>query len=216
MEFKDATDADRAITLCNSGVIACDARLLFELIGAVGNDNASGEYYLTDIVALARAAGLRADVVTCDEAETLGINSRAELAAAEAAFQARARAARWRMASPCSTPTASISPMTPSSGATHDRARTSSSVPASPSNPAPVSAPFRHLEGCHVSRGATVGPYARLRPGAELAEDVAVGNFVEIKNAVIDEGAKVNHLSYIGDAHVGAAQYRRGHHHLQL
>ncbi len=93
VEFKDATEVERAITLCNSGVIACDAQTLFDLIDAVGNDNAAGEYYLTDIVALARARGLNATAVTCDEAETLGVNARAQLAEAEAAFQIRARAA---------------------------------------------------------------------------------------------------------------------------
>src|SRR6056297_897054 len=93
VEFKDATEAERAITFCNSGVIAAPARLLFDLIGEVGNDNASGEYYLTDIAALARARGLSTTAIACDEAETLGVNSRAELAAAEAAFQTRARTA---------------------------------------------------------------------------------------------------------------------------
>ncbi|MCB1359468.1 MAG: NTP transferase domain-containing protein, partial [Maritimibacter sp.] len=93
VEFKDATEAERAIRLCNSGVVMADAALLFDLVAAVGNDNAAGEYYLTDIVGIANARGLRAVAVTCDETETLGINTRAELAAAEAAFQARARAA---------------------------------------------------------------------------------------------------------------------------
>ncbi|MGJ8595481.1 bifunctional UDP-N-acetylglucosamine diphosphorylase/glucosamine-1-phosphate N-acetyltransferase GlmU [Sulfitobacter sp.] len=204
VEFKDASEEERAITLCNSGVIACNATLLFDLIDAVGNENASGEYYLTDIVGLARSRGLKATAVTCDEAETLGVNSRAQLAEAEAAFQARARAILIEDGVTLQAPEtvflardtvigrdALIEPnvvfgagVTIESGA-HIRA-------------------FSHLEGCHVSRGAVVGPYARLRPGAELEENAKVGNFVEIKNAVLAEGAKVNHLSYIGDAFVGA------------
>ena len=204
VEFKDASEAERAITLCNSGVIACNAALLFDLIDAVGNENASGEYYLTDIIGLARSRGLKATAVTCDESETLGVNSRAQLAEAEAAFQARARASLIEDGVTLQAPDtvflardtvigrdALIEPnvvfgagVTVESGA-HIRA-------------------FSHLEGCHVSRGAVVGPYARLRPGAELEENAKVGNFVEIKNAVLAEGAKVNHLSYIGDAFVGA------------
>lgn len=204
VEFKDATESERAIRLCNSGVVACDAATLFDLIDAIGNDNASGEYYLTDAVAAARDKGLSATVVTCDEAETLGVNSRPQLAQADAAFQARSRQAAMEDGVTLVAPEAVyfaydtvigrdtvIEPnvvfapgVTIESGA-HIRA-------------------FSHLEGCHVSRGAIVGPYARLRPGAELAEDTRIGNFVEVKNARIDEGAKVNHLSYIGDATVGA------------
>ena len=204
VEFKDATEDERAITLCNSGVICADRAQLFDLIAQVGKDNAAGEYYLTDIVALARAQGLGAGVVRCDEAETLGINTRAELAQAETLFQTRMRTEALDNGVTLSAPETVyfaqdtyigrdavvdqfvvFGPgVTVESGA-HIRA-------------------FSHLEGCHVSRGAVVGPYARLRPGAELAEDVRIGNFVEIKNAQIDEGAKVNHLSYVGDATVGA------------
>jgi len=203
VEYKDATEEERAISFCNSGLMACDAQTLFDLIAQVGNDNASGEYYLTDVVELARARGLSVTAVACDEAETMGINSRADLAGAEAVFQARARAdlleAGVTMTAPDTVhlafdtvigrdsliePNVVFGPgVTVESGAT-------------------IRA-FSHLEGCHVSRGAVVGPYARLRPGAELAEDVRVGNFVEIKNAEIAEGAKVNHLSYIGDASIG-------------
>jgi bifunctional UDP-N-acetylglucosamine pyrophosphorylase/glucosamine-1-phosphate N-acetyltransferase len=204
VEFRDATEEERAITFCNSGVVACDAQLLFDLLDAVSNDNAAGEYYLTEIVGIARARGLSATAVACEEAETLGINSRVELADAEAAFQARARAQAFEdgvtMAAPetvyfafdtCVGRDTVIEPnvvfgpgVTVESGA-QIRA-------------------FSHLEGCHVARGAVVGPYARLRPGAELAEDVRIGNFVEVKNAQIGAGTKVNHLSYIGDATLGA------------
>ncbi|MBV6634550.1 MAG: bifunctional UDP-N-acetylglucosamine diphosphorylase/glucosamine-1-phosphate N-acetyltransferase GlmU [Mameliella sp.] len=203
VEFKDATDEERDITLCNSGVIAADKGLLAEMLARVGNDNASGEYYLTDVPGLARAEGRSATVVRCPEAETLGVNSRTDLAFAEAAFQAAARAELLDLGVTLQAPEtvhlawdtvvgrdAEIEPnvvfgpgVTVESGA---RIRA-----------------FSHLEGCHVSRGAIVGPYARLRPGAELAEDVHVGNFVEVKNAVLHEGVKANHLTYIGDAEIG-------------
>ena len=203
VEYKDATEAQRAITLCNSGVIAADRALMFDLLGQIKNDNASGEYYLTDLPALARARGLTATAVTCTEAETLGVNTRAQLAEAEAFFQSRMRRQALETGVTLTAPDtvyfcldtvigrdATIEPnvvfgpgVTIESGA---------SIRA-----------FSHLEGCHVSRGATVGPYARLRPGAELAEDSHVGNFVEIKNAILHEGVKANHLSYIGDAEVG-------------
>ena len=204
VEFKDASPEQRQISFCNSGLMACNASTLFSLIDEVSNDNASGEYYLTDVVALARAKGLTVTAVACDESETLGVNSRADLAKAEAIFQTRARADLLETGVTMTAPEtvylafdtvigrdALIEPnvvfgpnVTIESGA-HIRA-------------------FSHLEGCHVSRGAIVGPYARLRPGAELGEDVRVGNFVEVKNAVVAEGAKINHLSYVGDASIGA------------
>ncbi|MBK1637055.1 bifunctional UDP-N-acetylglucosamine diphosphorylase/glucosamine-1-phosphate N-acetyltransferase GlmU [Rhodovulum adriaticum] len=203
VEFKDATEQERAIGLCNSGVIAAKAELLFELISEVGNDNAAQEYYLTDIVALARARGLSAGVVTCDESETLGVNSRADLARAEAAFQARARDAALAGGVTLTAPETVFF--------AHDTVIGRDAViepnvvfgPGVTVESGAIIRAFSHLEGCHVSRGAVVGPYARLRPGAELSEDVRVGNFVEIKNAQIAEGAKVNHLTYIGDAGVG-------------
>lgn len=203
VEHKDALDEERNITLCNGGVIACRSPLLFELIAEIKDDNASGEYYLTDVVGLARKRGLSATAVICDEAETLGVNSREDLVAADALFQTRARAILLddgvTLMAPDSIylardtvigrdaviePNVVFGPnVTVESGAT-------------------IRA-FSHLEGCHVSRGAIVGPYARLRPGAELSEDVRVGNFVEIKNTTLAEGAKVNHLSYIGDTTIG-------------
>ncbi|SUZ30684.1 Bifunctional protein GlmU [Roseibaca ekhonensis] len=204
VEFKDATEDERAITLCNSGVLCADRATLFDLIAEVGNDNASGEYYLTDVVALARARGLSAGVVTCPEAETLGINTRAELAGAEAAFQRQARAEALDNGVTLQAPDTVIFAQDTCLG------RDCMVEPYVVFGPdvtvesgATIRA-FSHLEGCHVSRGAVVGPYARLRPGAELAEDVRVGNFVEIKNAQLAEGAKVNHLSYVGDADIGA------------
>ncbi|NNE53640.1 MAG: bifunctional UDP-N-acetylglucosamine diphosphorylase/glucosamine-1-phosphate N-acetyltransferase GlmU [Sulfitobacter sp.] len=205
VEFKDASDKERAITLCNSGVIACRSDLLFDLISVVDNDNASQEYYLTDIVAIARARGLSATVVTCDEAETLGVNSRADLAAAEAAFQTRKRIELMADGVTLMAPDTVFFARDTVIGRDAVVEPNVIFAPGVSVESGATIRAFSHLEGCHVSRGATVGPYARLRPGAELAEDTRIGNFVEIKNAQIAEGAKVNHLSYIGDATVGAA-----------
>ncbi len=203
VEFKDAAEAERAIKLCNSGVMAADAATLFSLIDAVGNANASGEYYLTDVVGLARARGLSAGVVVCDEAETLGINTRAELVAAEARLQARMRAEALEDGVTLIAPeTVHFSHDTVIGRDAVIEPNVIFALGVTVESGARIRS-FSHLEGCHVSRGAIVGPFARLRPGAELAEEVHVGNFVEIKNAQIAEGAKVNHLSYIGDADVG-------------
>ncbi|WP_292288049.1 bifunctional UDP-N-acetylglucosamine diphosphorylase/glucosamine-1-phosphate N-acetyltransferase GlmU [Marivita sp.] len=204
VEFKDATDEDRAATLCNSGVICARADTVFSLVDAIGNDNASGEYYLTDIVGIANARGLTASVVTCDEAETLGINSRVELARAEAAFQTRKRLELMTDGVQMQAPDTVFLSFDTTIGRD---AQIEPNVVFAPGVTVESGArirAFSHLEGAHVSRGATVGPFARLRPGAELAEEVHVGNFVEIKNATIDEGAKVNHLTYVGDAQIGA------------
>ncbi|PJI92299.1 UDP-N-acetylglucosamine pyrophosphorylase /glucosamine-1-phosphate N-acetyltransferase [Yoonia maricola] len=205
VEFKDATDKERAVTLCNSGVISANCATLFDLIDAVGNDNASGEYYLTDIIGIARARGLSATVVRCDETETLGINSRAELSNAEALFQAQARAAAQTDGVTLTAPETVFFAYDTVVG--RDTVIEPNVVfgPGVTVESGAMIRAFSHLEGCHVSRDAVVGPYARLRPGAELAEGVKVGNFVEIKNAQVAEGAKVNHLSYIGDASIGAS-----------
>ena len=204
VEYKDASPEERAITLCNSGVICADRAVLFDLISAITNQNASGEYYLTDIVGLARARGLSATAVTCDEAETLGINSRAELAQAEAAFQARARSEAQ------DNGVTLVAPDTVHFA--HDTLLGRDAVieqfvvfgPGVSVESGAMIRAFSHLEGCHVGQGAVVGPYARLRPGAELGDDAHVGNFVEIKNAILGTGAKANHLTYLGDADVGA------------
>ena len=203
VEFKDATPEERAITLCNSGVVCADVKVLFDLVAAVNCDNAAGEYYLPDIVGLARARGLTAGVVICDEAETLGINTRAELSDAERLFQIRARAEALDNGVTLTAPETVFFAMDTVVGRD---AIIGPNVVFGPrvtvESGAEIMA-FCHLAGCHVSRGAVVGPFARLRPGAELAEDVHVGNFVEIKNAMLDAGVKVGHLSYIGDADVG-------------
>ncbi|WP_444665556.1 bifunctional UDP-N-acetylglucosamine diphosphorylase/glucosamine-1-phosphate N-acetyltransferase GlmU [Cereibacter changlensis] len=205
VEFKDATDEVLAISLCNSGVICAEAKLLFDLVAAVDNQNASGEYYLTDIVELARAQGYSAGVVICDESETLGINTRAQLAEAEAEFQKRARAEALEDGVTLTAPETVFFALDTHIGRDAVIAPNVVFGPGVTVESGAEIKAFCHLEGCHVSRGATVGPFARLRPGAELAEDVHVGNFVEIKNSVLDEGVKVGHLTYLGDAHVGEA-----------
>ncbi|MEJ6394295.1 bifunctional UDP-N-acetylglucosamine diphosphorylase/glucosamine-1-phosphate N-acetyltransferase GlmU [Gymnodinialimonas sp. 2305UL16-5] len=203
VEFKEANAAERAVTFCNSGLVCGDAATMMSLLGKLENDNSAGEYYLTDLAELARAAGHSVTAVRCDEAETLGINSRAELAAAEVQFQALRRAALIEdgvtMQAPDSVHLALdtvigrdavIEPYVVfGPGVTVE---TGATIRA-----------FSHLEGCHVSAGAVVGPYARLRPGAEIGNDAKIGNFVEVKQADIGDGAKVNHLSYVGDASVG-------------
>ncbi|AXC48312.1 bifunctional UDP-N-acetylglucosamine diphosphorylase/glucosamine-1-phosphate N-acetyltransferase GlmU [Paracoccus suum] len=204
VEWKDADPATRAIRLCNSGVLACEADLLRDLIARVGNDNAAGEYYLTDVPGLARAAGRSAAVVTCDEAETLGINTRAELAAAEAAFQARARAALMADGVTLTDPASVWLALDTVIGRDAIIGPNVVFGPGVTIESGAEVMPFCHLEGCHVSAGATVGPFARLRPGAELGPDVHVGNFVEVKNSQLAEGVKVGHLTYLGDAEIGA------------
>ncbi|WP_371157785.1 bifunctional UDP-N-acetylglucosamine diphosphorylase/glucosamine-1-phosphate N-acetyltransferase GlmU [Jannaschia sp. 2305UL9-9] len=204
VEAKDATEAELAVTLCNSGVLAADADTLFDLLDQVGNDNAAGEYYLTDVPGLARAARMSARVVTCAEAETLGVNTRADLAAAEASFQARARAEAMDLGVTMTAPETVF--------LAHDTVIGRDVViephvvfgPGVTVESGATLRAFSHLEGCHVSDGCIIGPYARLRPGAELDRGVRVGNFVEVKNAQVAEGAKLNHLSYVGDADVGA------------
>jgi bifunctional UDP-N-acetylglucosamine pyrophosphorylase / glucosamine-1-phosphate N-acetyltransferase len=204
VEFKDATEVEQAITFCNSGLMACDATTFFSLVSEIGNDNASGEYYLTDIVALARENGLQVTAVTCDEDQTLGVNSRTDLANADRIFQNRARADLLEAGVTLMAPeTVYLSLDTVIGRDTVIEPNVVFGPGVTVESGARIRA-FSHLEGCHVSRGAIVGPYARLRPGTELAENTRVGNFVEIKNAEIAEGAKVNHLSYIGDASVGS------------
>lgn len=203
VEYKDADEATRAITLCNSGVMAADAGLLRDLVAQLSNDNAAGEYYLTDVVALARAQGRSAAVVTCDEAETLGINTRAELAAAEAAFQSRKRLDALENGVTMADPATVWFALDTHVGRDAIIGQNVVFGPGVTVESGAEILPFCHLEGCHVSAGATVGPFARLRPGAELGGDAHVGNFVEIKNAVLAEGVKVGHLTYLGDAEVG-------------
>ncbi|MEM7632792.1 MAG: bifunctional UDP-N-acetylglucosamine diphosphorylase/glucosamine-1-phosphate N-acetyltransferase GlmU [Pseudomonadota bacterium] len=205
VEYKDATEEERQIRFTNSGLLACDAAVLFDLIAGLSNDNASGEYYLTEVAELANARGLSVTAVKCDEAETLGVDSRADLAAADATFQARARAELLADGVTLAAPdTVYLSYDTVIGRDALIEPNVVFGPDVTVESGATIRA-FSHLEGCHVARGAVVGPYARLRPGAELAEDVRVGNFVEVKNATLAAGAKVNHLSYIGDASIGEA-----------
>lgn len=205
VEYKDADETTRAIRLVNSGVLAADAALLRRFVAQLGNDNAAGEYYLTDVPGLARAAGHRVEVVTCDEAETLGINTRAELAEAEALFQTRARQRALEDGVTMSDPATVWFALDTVIGRDAIIGQNVVFGPGVTVESGAEILPFCHLEGCHVSSGATVGPFARLRPGAELGGDVHVGNFVEIKNSVLDEGVKVGHLTYLGDAEIGKA-----------
>lgn len=203
VEWKDADDEERAITLCNSGVVMAETATLFRLAAAVGNDNAASEYYLTDIAEMARAEGLSVRVVRCDEAETMGINTRADLAQAEVVFQARARESTLANGVTMTAPeTVHFSHDTHIGRDTTIEPHVVFAPGVTVESGATIRA-FSHLEGCHVSAGAIIGPYARLRPGAEIGGDARVGNFCEIKNATLGQGAKLNHLSYVGDADVG-------------
>jgi bifunctional UDP-N-acetylglucosamine pyrophosphorylase/glucosamine-1-phosphate N-acetyltransferase len=204
VEYRDASRPERAIGLCNSGVMAADARLLFELLGEIDNRNAKREYYLTDIVARARARNLRCAVVRAPADELLGVNSRAELALAETAVQARLRKAALEGGATLLDPSSVYF--------SHDTqiGRDVTIGPGVVFGPgvrvgegAEIRA-FCHIEGAVIGPGAVVGPFARLRPGAVIGAGAHIGNYVEIKQATIEPGAKVNHLSYIGDARVGA------------
>ncbi|OCJ07964.1 UDP-N-acetylglucosamine diphosphorylase/glucosamine-1-phosphate N-acetyltransferase [Rhizobium sp. AC44/96] len=203
-EEKDATDEERLIRRCNSGIMAISGRHAIELIAQVSNDNAKGEYYLTDIVEIARARGIATSVVDADENELAGCNNRQDLAAVERFWQERRR--RELMLSGVSL----IAPETVF--LCHDTVIEPDVIvepnvvfgPGVRVETGAVIGAFSHLEGAHVSADAHVGPYARLRAGSRLARGSKVGNFCEIKNAMIGEGTKVNHLSYIGDAQIGS------------
>ncbi len=204
VEAKDADPEELALGFCNSGLLCADAQTLMTLLAEVSNDNASGEYYLTDVPQIAAAKGLSATAIACDEAETLGINTRAELATAEALFQ---QARRAEVLAGGVTMTAPETVFFAFDTLVGRDVVIEPNVVFGPGvtveNEATIRA-FSHLEGCHLGSRTTVGPYARLRPGAELGNGARIGNFVEVKAAEIGEGAKVNHLSYIGDACVGA------------
>lgn len=204
VEAKDATAEELAVTLCNSGVVCADVALLFDLIAEVEPNNAAGEYYLTDIPGLARARGLSAKVVTCPESETLGVNTRADLAAAEAVFQAQARAEAMANGVTLTAPETVFFAHDTHLGRDVTVEPNVVFGPGVTVESGALIRAFSHLEGAHVSEGCVVGPYARLRPGAELDRKVKIGNFVEVKEASLEEGAKVNHLSYIGDASIGS------------
>ncbi len=205
VEWRDATAEERAIGLCNAGLFCAPAADLLRWLRRVGNANAKGEYYLTDIVAIARGEGARVVAAEAAEDEVVGVNSRAELAAAETILQARLRARAMENGATLIAPE------------TVFLAWDTALAPDVVVHPHVVFGPgvtveegaeirsFSHLEGCVVRVGAIVGPFARLRPGAEVGERAHVGNFVELKNTRLGAGAKANHLAYLGDATIGEA-----------
>jgi bifunctional UDP-N-acetylglucosamine pyrophosphorylase/glucosamine-1-phosphate N-acetyltransferase len=204
VEYKDATEEERAVRLCNSGMMAVRARDLFRWLAQVGNDNAAGEYYLPDIVNIAAAEGRQAVVIEGDPYEAAGVNSRAELAHLELEWQRRRREQALEQGATLIDPE--------SVWFAYDT-KLGRDVTVEPhvvfgpgveiADGATIRA-FSHIDGAKIGARAIIGPFARVRPGTRLAERTKVGNFVEIKNADIAEGAKVNHLSYVGDASIGA------------
>jgi bifunctional UDP-N-acetylglucosamine pyrophosphorylase/glucosamine-1-phosphate N-acetyltransferase len=204
VEYKDATDEERAVRLCNSGMMAVRASDLFRWLGQVGNDNAAGEYYLPDIVNIAAAEGREAVVIEGDPYETAGVNSRAELAHLELEWQRRRREQALEEG---------VTLIDPESVWFAYDTGLGRDVTVEPhvvfgpgvkvADGATIHA-FSHIEGATIGARASIGPFARIRPGTRLGDKTKVGNFVELKQAEIGDGAKVNHLSYVGDASVGA------------
>jgi bifunctional UDP-N-acetylglucosamine pyrophosphorylase / glucosamine-1-phosphate N-acetyltransferase len=203
-EEVDASPAERAIKLCNGGLMAFAGPTALAILERIGNDNRKGEYYLTDAVAIARAMGCKANVIETEEDEVRGINTNAQLAETAAVLQERLRKAAMEQG------VTLVAPETVYLSSDTKLGRDVVVEPFVVFGPGvtvednAVIRSFSHLERAHVGKGAQVGPYARLRPGARLQENVHVGNFVEIKEALMETGAKANHLSYIGDATVGA------------
>lgn len=204
-EEKDASPEERAITLCNSGIMGFrSGTTLLGLLDRIGNDNAKREFYLTDAVALARGDGLEARMVAADGGEVLGVNSRAELAEAEALMQTRLRAQAMANGATLVAPeTVFLSVDTEIGKDVVIEPHVVIGPRVRIEDGATIKS-FCYMERSRIGPGATVGPFARLRPGADLAKGAHVGNFVEIKQSEIGEGAKVNHLTYIGDTSVGA------------
>lgn len=203
-EHKDASDAERRVSLCNSGVLAFRVGDLSSVLARIGNANANGEYYLTDAIEIIRADGGRAAVVTCPEAEVLGVNARDQLAEAEAIWQQRRRREVMRAGVTMTAPETVWFRHDTVIG--HD-VTIEPNVVFGPGVVVEDGADIRancHIEGARVGQGAIVGPFARLRPGAVLGPGVHIGNFVEVKNVTMGAGAKANHLSYLGDGTVGA------------
>jgi bifunctional UDP-N-acetylglucosamine pyrophosphorylase/glucosamine-1-phosphate N-acetyltransferase len=204
VEYKDASDEERAVRLCNSGMMAVRSKDLFRWLGQVGNDNAAGEYYLPDIVAVAAREGREAVVIEGDPYETAGVNSRAELAHLELEWQRRRREQALEEGATLIDPESVWFAFDTKLG------RDVTVEPhvvfgpnVSVADGATIHA-FSHIEGATIGAKASIGPFARIRPGTRLAEKAKIGNFVELKKADIAAGAKVNHLSYVGDASVGA------------
>ena len=205
VESKDADEIERTVDFCNSGVMCLDGRLIAGLLAGIKNKNAKREFYLTDAVALARAAGHKAIAVEGEEAEFQGINSRAELAVAERALQQRLRAAAMM---------GGVTMIDPDTVWLSADTKFSNDIVIGPNvrfGPGVEIAAdveikaFCDIEGARIGRGAIVGPFTRIRPGSEVAEDAHIGNFVELKATRMGRGAKANHLAYLGDADIGAA-----------
>lgn len=203
-EEKDATDAERTVKWCNSGLMAINGRKALDLLSRIGNSNAKGEYYLTDLVEIARSLGGRVTAVDAPEIEMTGCNNRAELAGIERFWQERRRHELMLSGVTMIAPETVFLSYDTVIG---QDALIEPNVVFGPGvviDSGAVIHAFSHIEGAHVSEGATVGPFARLRPGADLSAGSKVGNFCEVKNGKIGEGAKVNHLTYIGDAVIGS------------
>lgn len=204
VEAKDASEDELAITLCNSGVMAIDSAFLNKRLNDIDANNAKGEYYLTDLVELARNDKLRCAIIEADETEVLGVNSRVELAEAETEFQNRMRQKVMENGATLADPTSVYFSYDTKIGQDVTIGQNVVfGLGVTIGDNAEIKA-FSHLEGATIGEGAAIGPFARLRPGAALGRNAKVGNFVEIKKAQIGDGAKVSHLSYIGDADVGA------------
>jgi bifunctional UDP-N-acetylglucosamine pyrophosphorylase / glucosamine-1-phosphate N-acetyltransferase len=203
VEARDATPEQRAIALCNSGVIALDGRSASDLVGAIENQNAKREYYLTDVVAIARKRGLLCRTIDAPAEETVGVNSRAELAVAEATMQQRLRAKHMAAGVTLMDPTTVYFSADTVIG--RDTVIEPSVIfgPGVRVGEGVEIRAMSHIVGAIIGDGAIVGPFARLRPGTELGANVHVGNFVELKAARLGEGSKANHLTYIGDTVVG-------------
>ncbi|KRQ94872.1 bifunctional UDP-N-acetylglucosamine diphosphorylase/glucosamine-1-phosphate N-acetyltransferase GlmU [Bradyrhizobium valentinum] len=203
-EHADATPQERKVTLCNAGVMAFDGRRALEILGSIGNANSKGEYYLVDAVTIVREMGLEAVVIETTEDEVRGINTKAQLAEAEAVMQARLRKAALDAG------VTLIAPETVYLAADTTFGNDVTIEPFVVIGPGVTIADgavihsFSHIVQSSIGKNALVGPYARMRPGSSLGDGAKIGNFVETKAATIEAGAKVNHLSYVGDAHVGA------------
>ena len=203
VEYKDANTSQRKINFCNSGVICTDSKLLFELISEIENNNANNEFYLTDIIKLAKNKNLKCAAVKCDENEAIGINSKIELAKAETYFQTKKRTEMMLNGVTLIAPETVWFAADTVVGRDAIIEQNVIFGPESSVESHALIKSFSYIEGAHISKGAIVGPFARLRPGTELANNSKVGNFCEVKKSQVGEGAKINHLSYIGDTIVG-------------
>lgn len=203
VEHRDASESERANRLCNSGVLCADAKVLFQLLAQVKNENAKREFYLTDVVSIGRATDINTSVLVGAESDAMGVNSKVELAAAEAAFQRRTRVAAME---------AGVTLIDPETVYFSHDTLIEPDVVIEPNVFFGLGVTIRrgarihaycHFERTEIGENAEIGPFARFRPGAKLGRQVKIGNFVEVKNSTFGDGAKASHLAYIGDADVG-------------